>query len=760
MAELESFEDVAPETPSRPEFHIAEYWGIVVKRRWLIVVCLAGAIVAGVLATVLTKPEYSAKAVLDVERQSANPVPFGSSRGDGGPNADFLPSQVQLMKSREVAERVVRRLNLLANPQFNPKHYTEFRPDASGRAPQTSDADVVDAAIRIQGWLDVTIMRNTSLVEITATAPSAELAAAVANAVADSYIDWNIESRFKNIGQSSQFLASQIEQAKAEIENKEKELLAFGRQKEIVSSDAEANPALQKLESVSRDLASAVADRVSKEARYEELRSTPPEVLAETSSTEVAVMRAEIQRLEREYADKSSIYKPEWPAMQQLKSQIDSMRENLRASITTGASKIVQTARGEYLTALRREQSLQAMTRSEQSAALNQGSSAVEYRNLRVEIDTKRALLDNLLRQQGETEVISRLGENQLTSVRIVDRALEPNEPFAPSLKKNLLAAIVLGLAIGLALAFFLSYVDRTLRTPEQVERFVQLPPLGVIPARETGYVARASALRGRMFPGKAAAEPDDRSQSIELIPQREPRSPISEAYRAFRTALLLSRAGGVKSIVMTSAFPNEGKTATAANLAVVLSQLGRRVLLVDADLHKARLHEVFQIPNRLGLVSVLAEGIEPSRAIVKTQVPGVFLMPSGPEAPNPSGLLASDAMRKFLELAATNFDHVIVDSPPVLPVADTLVFAQQTDGVVLCVRGGATAREHVRRARDRILRSGVPIVGVLINALQPEHATYYRYEYGYGYGREGRTETAAPTTEETATESPQAIPS
>ena len=754
MAELESYEDAAPESPAKSEFHIGEYWAIVVKRRWLIAVCLAGALVAGVLATVLTKPQYTAKAVLDVERQSASPIPFTAPGGEGGSGSDFLPSQVQLMKSREVAERVVRRLNLLANPQFNPKRYADFRPDASGRAPQPSESDVVDAAIRIQGWLDVTIMRGTSLVEIAATAPSAELAAAVPNAVADSYIDWNIESRFKNIGQSSQFLASQIEQAKAEIEAKEKELLAFGRQKEIVSSDAEANPALQKLESVSHDLATAVADRVSKEARYEELRSTPAEVLAETSSTEVATMRAEIARLEREYADKSSIYKPEWPAMQQLKTQIESMRETLRSTTSAAASKIVQAARGEYLTALRREQTLQAMTRSEQSAALAQGTNAVEYRNLRVEVDTKRALLDNLLRQQGETEVISRLGENQLTSVRIVDRALEPGEPFSPSLKKNLLAAVVLGAAIGLALAFFLSYVDRTLRTPEQVERFVQLPPLGVIPARETGYVSRA---RGRMFPGKAASDPDDRTLSIELIPQREPRSPIAEAYRAVRTALLLSRAGGVKSIVITSAFPNEGKTATAANLAVVLSQLGRRVLLVDADLHKSRLHEVFQIPNRLGLVSVLAEGIEPSRAIVKTSVPGVFLVPSGPEAPNPSGLLASEAMQKFLELAAVNFDHVIVDSPPVLPVSDTLVFAQQTDGVVLCVRGGVTAREHVRRARDRVLRSGVPIVGVVINALQPEHAVYYRYEYGYGYPREGKPE-AAP--EEPATETPQAIPS
>ncbi len=552
-----------------------------------------------------------------------------------------------------------------------------------------------------------------------------------------------MESRFKLIGQSSEFLATQIAQAKSEIEDKEKDLLNYGRQKEIVSNDPNANPALEKFQSVNRDLQSAVADRVSKESRYEELRLAPPETIAESAGGggTVSTLRADLQRLERDYADKSNIYKPEWPAMQQLKGQIEDTKKNLNAAITEGAGKVVQAARNEYLTALRREQNLRAMTRTEQSAALSAGGSAVEYRNLRVEVDSKRALLDNLLRQQGETDLISRLREDQLTSVRIVDRALQPGSPYEPSLKKNLLIAVFLGGGLGVGLAFFLSYLDRTLRTPEQVERLVQLPPLGVIPALPDG--ATPGIARARLFRGtRSAAEKDgSKPDGIELAPHNEPRSPIAEAYRAFRTSLMLSRAGGVKSVVMTSAFPHEGKTTTAVNLAVVLGQLGRRVLLVDADLHKSRLHEIFHVPNRVGLVSVLAEGIEPSRAIVKTSVPGVFVVPSGPEAPNPSGLLASEAMRKFLELAAVNFDHVIVDSPPVLPVSDTLVFALQTDGVVLCVRGGATSREHVIRARDRLRRSGVPIVGVLINALEPERAAYDRYEYAYGYPREGRPE-------------------
>ena len=490
------------------------------------------------------------------------------------------------------------------------------------------------------------------------------------------------------MGQSSQFLAAQIEQAKAEIDAKEKELLAYGRSKDIVSPDLQGNPVVQKLNSLNTDLAVATADRVSKEAHYEEVRNTPADTLADVASGgAVSQQRADLQKMERDYGEKLSIYKPEWPAMEQLKSQIEQARKNVDALKAETASRAIEIARTEYLTALRREQNVKGMARSQKTEALAQGTDAIEYRNLRVEIDTKRSLLDNLLKQQGETEVISRLRDEQITNIRIVDRALPPPEPFKPSLKKNLLMALFGGTGLGVGLAFLLAQLDRSLRTPEQVEQYLQLPALGVIPAYAAIPSGREGLRRGlwRKSPVLSA----DGKAAIELLPHEEPRSAIAEAYRAFRAALLLSRAGGVRTVAVTSGFPNEGKTVTAVNLAVVLAQLGRRVLLVDADLHKSRIHEVFHISNRIGLVSVLAENIEPSRAIVKTNYPGVFVVPAGPETPNPSGLLSSDAMRKFLELAATNFDHVVVDTPPVLLVSDTLVFAQQVDGVLLCVRGG-----------------------------------------------------------------------
>jgi capsular exopolysaccharide synthesis family protein len=747
MAEhLDSFEDGAAEGGGGAETNLAQYWQVVVRRRRLILVCLALAAAAGVVVTMMTKPAYQATAVVDIERQHSAPVSFARDSYGGG-EPEFLPSQTQLMQSREIAERVVKRLNLLADKDFNPKRYQKFRADSKGRVPVPTEQAITSAALDVQGRIDASIVRGTSLVEVSCTAPTAKLASDMANAVAEAYMDWNGESRFKTIGQSAQFLAAQIDQAKSEIESKEKELLAYGQRRDMLtSSDSSVNPAAARLDASTRDLAAATTDRINKEARFQELRDMPSEAIGDgIGAAQVMNIRGDLQKLEREYQDKLAIYKPELPAMKTLQKQIENTRESLAGAQKDAAQKAIEVARTEYMTAQRREQNLLGIIRSQKNDAYSQSGEALEYKNLRVEIETKRALLDNLLRQQGETEVMTRMRDDQIASARIVDRALPPGRPFKPSYQKNLVIFLFLGAVLGIGLAFVMSYLDRSLRTPEQVEQLLNLPALGVIPAVDRVALGPGLA-RGLL--ARRRGEAQRRPAAIEFLPHEEPRSPIAEAYRAFRTALLLSRAGGVRSVVVTSSFPQEGKSATAVNLAIVLGQLGKRVLLVDADLHKSRIHELFEIPNRTGLVSILAENLEPSRAIVKTAYPGVFVVPAGPETPNPSALLSSDAMRKFMELAGTNFDHVIVDTPPVLLVSDTLVFAQQTDGAVLCVHGGETPREQVARAQERILRSGVSILGVLINALEPEPGHYYRpYAYEYGPDRPTETVESEPTS-------------
>lgn len=528
--------------------------------------------------------------------------------------------------------------------------------------------------------------------------------------------------------------------AEVRARREEKELLAYGREKDIISVDSKTNVTLQKLETLNRDYAGAVADRVAKEARYYEARNASPENLANTASSGlVSQLQNDVAKLERDYAEKLNLFKPEWPAMQQLKIQIDKEKQHLASVVEDSVAKARESARADYTTALRREESLKDVLQSQKSDAMNLNTNAVEYNNLRIEVETKRTLLDSILRKQAETEVMSRLKGERVSNIRIVDRALPPGGRSSPSYTRNVLLGLVVGGALGVGLAFFLSYLDRSLYTSEQVEQTIGLPALGVIPAAQT--LSRGEALgllrSGRQEPTLAE------DAMIEMLPHREPRSPLSEAYRSFRTALLLSRAGGIRSVVITSCFPAEGKTSTAVNLAIVLTQLGKRVLLVDADLHRPRLHEVFRVSNKVGLVSILAEGVEPSLAILKTGVTGVFLVPSGPMTPNPSGLLSSEGMRKFLELGQMNFDYVVVDTPPLFPVSDVLVFAQQTDGVVLCVEAGKTPREEVIRAKERIQRGRALALGVVLNNLDLSktgypYASEYRFLY-YGKSRQAR---------------------
>ncbi|MGH9316982.1 MAG: GumC family protein, partial [Thermoanaerobaculia bacterium] len=666
--------------------------------------------------------------------------PNWQPRVDGGYDPQFLPTQTRLLKSRGVAARVVQKLNLVENRELNPGRHGLARAGSKSRSAASPEGTATAMAEKIRSGIQVEPVRGTNLLELSYAGPSPKLAADVANAVAEAYIEWNLEAKFKIVAQASRFLTAQIEQLKNELETKQKQLLDFGREKNVVSADPQTNASSQPLETLNRDYAAAVTDRIAKEARYYELRTARAETIADGLSYGlIAQLSNDQAKLERDYAEKLNLFKPEWPAMQQLKAQIEKGRQHLDSVIARTVAQARETARNDYETALRREESLKEPLRAQQSQVISST-------NLRVEVETKRALLDSLSKRQAETEMISRLGGERASNVRIVDRALPPSSRFKPSYTRNGLLALLAGGAIGVGLALFLSYLDRSLRTPEQVEHYLQLPALGVIPA--VGAVGgRSGHIYGPWRRRKRKREtPTGEPDAIELLPKREPRSRVAESYRAFRTALLLSHAGGVKSIVITSSFSQEGKTATALNLAVVLGQLGKRVLLVDADLHRPHLHEVLRISNRAGLVSILAESLEPGRVLVKTDIQGVWFVPAGPASPNPSGLLSSEAMGGFLDFARANFDYVVLDASPVVPVADVLVLGTQTDGVVLCVHGGRTSREQVARVRDRLLRSNVRILGVLVNNLV-EQADAYRAggyaAYTTAIGDAGRRDAA-----------------
>lgn len=732
------------------ELHLADYLEKL-QRHWRLIalLTLVGILGAAILY-VVTPKEYQATARIQIERRSLSPLGGSQNSWFDMPwwNLDYYPTQYELLRSRGLAEKVVVDQGLADDPFFNPNGRALLASTTGGDAdPEALDARVLGRlAQRLQAGLQVNEVRNTQLVDIVYRSSSPEFAARVANGFADAFIAWGVTSRQHTVGRASSFLASQIDALKREIQDKEAKLRAFSRETDIISLDQDSSVVRSQLESFNQDYTEAKAQRIEAEAHYQELLETPPQEVADRySDGTVSDLLREQRKLEREYQTKLQTYKPEWPAMVELRAQIDQGEANLQKVIGEQVEKARDTAYAEFQTAVRRERALQRELEDQKAQLLDQSSDAAELTNLQVEISTSRELLDQLLRQQSETEVTARLQNTQDSNVRVVDAALVPGGPFRPSLRQNLAMGLGLGLLLGIGVVFLIEYMDRTVKSPNEVEQRLMLANLAVIPDVSAptsryggsgyGYGYGGARKRPRRSMLRKALRPDGGEpllDTIEKVPHDHPRLSVSEAYRALRTALLLSSAQELKVVTVTSAGSGEGKTSTSTNLAIVLAQLGRRVLLVDADLRKPRLHEVFRVSNRTGLVNILAAGEDPNVTTVQTDVSGLHLIPSGPIPPNPSELLASERMRQLLERARGRFDFVVLDTPPVLAVTDATVLGSMTDGVILCLRAGKVLREDARICRDRLLLADVKILGTVLNRHTESSGSGRSYHYYY----------------------------
>jgi capsular exopolysaccharide synthesis family protein len=740
-----------PELAAEPEaeFNLAEYVAMV-RRHWKLaaVCCLLGLAGAGVHFAITPKA-YQATATLQIERR--NLTPLGNSQNPWLQNywdLEFYPTQYELLQSRGLAERVVKNLDLMADPGFNPA----ARRDGGAGSPTAEDDEAVlgSLANQIRGGLAVTPVRNTQLVELAFHASSPEFAAKAANAFAEAFIDMGVEDRFATAGKASTFLTTQIEALKQEIQDKEAQLQAFSRRSDIVAldKDANSNVTLQRLAALNTQLIDAKRERIQREAQYYETKNGPRESMADSlSGGVVSDLRGQLLKLERDYDTNLKKYKPDYPDMVALKGEIEKVRQHLSEVIAEQVEKARGTAFAAYQATLRQEQSLEAEMQKLKGEAIDQNSASVEFTNLKVEIQTRRDLLDELMRKQSETEVAVRLQDTRESNVRIIDKALVPGGPFQPSLRKDVSYGLLLGLLFGVGCAVLIEFLDRTIKAPEEVERRLGLPALAVVhdlaeagkaygySGYGYGYGAEPAADKPRVRPLEKKKGPAAAPGQIELVPHERPRTLISEAYRSLRTALLLSSARELKAIAVTSAVAGEGKTATASNLAVVLAQLGRQVLIVDCDLRKPRVHEVFRVSNRFGLVNQLTSAVDPESVFLPTEVPNLWVTPSGPIPPNPSELLASDRMREWLKAVRAHFDFVVLDTPPALAVTDATIVGRLVDGVVLTLRSGKVTREEARLCRDRLRQAGIKILGAVLNryrSLQAGLGKRYRYYESY----------------------------
>ncbi len=427
-------------------------------------------------------------------------------------------------------------------------------------------------------------------------------------------------------------------------------------------------------------------------------------------------------------ADLSTQFGPAYPKLTQINNQL----KEIDAQVTSEMKKIASKVHGQYTTAMRRENMLREALEKQKQEANKLNESAIEYTLLKRDVETYRQLYEGLLQKLKEASVSAGLKSNNF---RIVDSAHPPTGPIEPNVPRNLMFAVVLGLASGVGLAFLLEGLDNTVRTTEQAQVISGLPSLGMIP------LGSKSAREG---PNPKRLVIATSKEAVELVTQVRPQSQMAESYRALRTSLLLSNLGAPPKVIMvTSALPQEGKTTTSINTAVVLAQKGVRVLLIDADLRRPSIHKTLGMGPHSGLSNVLTGSIKLENAITSTTVlPNLFVLPAGTPPPNPAELLASANMRDVLAQLSEQYDHIVIDTPPCLSVTDAVVLSPRADAAVLVIRSGQTTKQALRRSRDILTQVNAKVVGVLLNAVDlssPDY--YYYYEYQGKYARYYRDE-------------------
>lgn len=715
------------------EIDLRKYIEIFYRRRWTIISLIMISAALSLIISFVTRPVFKARGTVMIEKEP-NILSFEDIFQIETFRDDYFQTQYKLLQSRSLADRTIERLKLWEKKEFS-----------GGR--NVTGEDLKNPVFRQKlvdnflSRLEVKPIRMTRLVEVAFKAHDPVLASDCVNALFDSFVDMNIEAKYETTEQATEFLSQQIAELKKEISQKEQELQNYGQEKDIVILSDKETTMLDKIGELNKALTEAQIERVNKESYYNGIKNASPDFIPEAMSNPlIQRLREEYLRLSREYAKMQEKFQPDYPEMQRLKAELDTARDLLKNE----TQRLVQAAYADYQAARKKEVSLKELFEQQKEEAFRLNSNAILYNSLKIELENKKNLLESLLKRQSETGVSARLKGLRTSNIRIVDRADIPLRPDSPRKFRNLLLALFLGLFGGLGLALVVEYLDNTIKSTQDVERYSGWPTLGVVPifdrdARLNGhyYVYRsADDEDGRKQKKEEKAETENEPRSIELISHFAPDSAFAESYRSLRTALLLSGPlARLKSLIITSPLPNEGKSVTISNLAVSLAQMDKKVLLVDADLRRPKQHRIFNLKNHDGLSNYLTIGLELKKLIKTTLVPSLYLVNSGPIPPNPAELLGSDRMRELLEILKGSFDFILIDTPPVLSVTDSQVLGKMVDGLILVVQADRTPKEALRQTREIIDLLQLKSFGVVINALNLDNRGYYhRYYYRHYY--------------------------
>jgi capsular exopolysaccharide synthesis family protein len=698
------------------ETHIYDYLRTLFKWRRVALVCFAIIVGTVAIASFVMTPVYKATTRILIEREAPKVLNMQDLLPIDANSTEFYQTQYKVLQSRSLALRVIQALNLSQNPVFNPQR---------SQNTSTLDKKAKEAVLvgKFLKRLKIDPIRNSRLVDITYESTDRQLASDIANMVAKGFIEQNIAWTTETSGEAKDFLTKQIEEQKKTLEESEQALQGYKEKYGIVQitpfqGDKEKeNIAMQKLGGLTGRLVEEQSRRVEVEARYREVqdllaKGVPIESMPQVMDNYLIQRLKENEaRLVTEMSELSKKYGEKHPKMTQLKSEIEANRQKIRSE----SQNVLASIKNELAIARAREANARSAVEGQKAETQKLSERSIEFSVLAREADKNRELYENLLKRLKETSVAGELGT---TNVRIVDRAEVPIVPARPKPVQYILLSVVVGLFMSCGLAFFFEYLDNTLKTPDDVEKYVETPCLALIP--------RINFME----------EIGQKVSSPEIIVHHKPKSTVAEGFRSLRTSVLFSSPDTpLKTILISSFIPREGKTFITANLALVIAYSGESVLLVDADMRKPQIHKVFGLENRRGLSNVIVgeePSIHPSVLHEKLDV-----MTCGPVPPNPAELLGSKKMAEFIDQMKGTYDKIIIDSPPISSVTDAVVLSKLMDCVVFVVHGGATTRETAQHG-SRVMRdANAKVIGAVLNNIDIGRESYYYshyYHYYYHY--------------------------